>query len=279
MRIFLVLALLAVPAATAQGIATASLPVQANNDDLGADPPCLVLDMGQTAAAGAQPFDLRLTPCLGHAPGTEIQSSDTIELQATYPQAHGATPESVLYADLDANGRYSPGDSVYLTSQTGPGLMPTTGTAAWTVRLTSVDGFPAGSLVRAGDADLAAFGPSAQPWAAASLGWLDADNSVTYTPGDIAFLMPVAPGTSAGTQPPVGSIRVSGATPASTSSPTQAPTSTSPTRAVPSPTAMPAAPSGTTSMDASKGTPGTGFLLGLLVLGGVASRRSRLQAA
>lgn len=239
----IVLLLALVPSASGQAmLGAASIAVNLNEADHGAvgaaDDNCWVLDMDAAPTAGATRHDLRLTPCFGHAPGTEIRDTDVDETTAAYPQANGGTAEGVRYADVNSNGRYDEQDYVYITSAAGagPGLVRTTGTGAWTLRLTGTGpahgGFAAGTLVLAGDADCAAYCGSA-PGLVASIGWSDGDSTVTYTAGDFAYLIPRPAGEPAGALVPPGSVRLNAA--AGSPPPEATPTSTAATTAPPTP--------------------------------------------
>ncbi len=235
-RFLSVLAIFLLPLAAAQHYTGApSIAVNVNEADFGvagdATDNCLLLDMGQTSGAGAQNFDLRITPCIERPYGTEIADADVQEKTDPYPQVGGAGAEQVMYADTNNDGHYSLHDYVYIRTGNGNGLVATSGTGQWTVRLTATEaahgGFAAGSFVLAADADFIAFGSNAAPWNAASIGWFDADTSIDYTPGDTAYLMPLAAGTAAQTIIPLGSIKLTAAPPASSSSSSATTSSTS----------------------------------------------------
>lgn len=127
--------------------------------------------------------DLRATPCNGQAAGTQYQDSDVGERSVSY----AFVPTSIQYADVNNNGKYDKGDYVYAVADTtanvgvgvgmgandpqgnaaefANGLVASTGTGIWSLRLTptSADhgGFAAGTLVHAGDPDFTAFRGSA----------------------------------------------------------------------------------------------------------------------
>lgn len=245
----LALAFSALAVAAQQGpTALDSIALQVNVADAGVagngSDDCLLLDMATAPAAGIQNFDLRLTPCQGHAAGSLVGDDASVEKAFTYTQANGAAAETALYTDLNSNGRYDGGDGLYLTS--GPGFPTSQGSGTWTVRLTStpatLGGFAAGTLVFAGDADHQAYG--AYPTTlAASLTWVDNDGTgATFTPPDPAYLVPrAAGGLPAGSLVPVFSVTLhSPAAAAGTPTSSQAPTTSSSTSAAPSsPSAAP----------------------------------------
>jgi MYXO-CTERM domain-containing protein len=127
---------------------------------------CILLDTAslfdQTPGAGAQNKDLRLSACNGKAPGTQIADADAAERAATYTP----TPVTTQYADLSNNGKYDKGEWVYVTTanagtSTG-GFVASTGTGAWTLRLTSAGTYAAGTFVFAGDTDFASYATAAR---------------------------------------------------------------------------------------------------------------------
>lgn len=111
---------------------------------------CLLLDTGSVAAAGAQFEDIRLTPCMGKPLGSLIADADVVETRAAYPNVAAA---NVQYMDANGNAKYDKGDGVYITTMPPPGLAASTATGTWTVRVTPVGNYTAGSFVFAGDAD------------------------------------------------------------------------------------------------------------------------------
>ncbi|MEA3143840.1 MAG: hypothetical protein QOG31_1164, partial [Thermoplasmata archaeon] len=212
---------LTVASATAQGPATTGAPSVALSfahlalGAPGLEDDCTILETS-APGAGASINDLRASECQGKAAGTLLQDSDTVELTAaaTNPAL------SLAYADLNANGRYDPGDAVYLDTDPAPGLTPSTSPTAFTLRVLAAAGHPAGTYVRAGDSDLVAYGASAATFATASLAWTDPDASATFTAGDVAYILPnVAPGYAAGGLVPQSAIRVSFAPPPSPRAP------------------------------------------------------------
>jgi hypothetical protein len=263
-------------------IGAPSLAVNVNGQDFGepgsALDDCWVLDMDATATPGATSFDLRLVPCQGRQAGTEVGDNDTTERSAAYPQANGGAAEGVRYADVNSNGRYDGGDYVYVTSSPGAGvgLVATTASGSWTIRLTPTGaehgGFPAGTLVRQEDADCTAYCPNAADFGPASIGWFDADGSTGYTPGDTAYLMPRAPGAPAGSLVPPSSLRLTASSPpeassSTSSTPDDPSTSTAPST---SPGATPSSAdgrsSGTEPLDDAPSIPGPPIALLLLAL-------------
>src|ERR1041385_5105433 len=218
----------ALPSVQAQApTGAASLPFSLNEADFGAagdvQDNCVLVDTGLAAGDGAQNFDLRMTDCLGHPTGSEIGDEDVQERSTAYPQVGGPGAETVVYADADDNGRYAPGDYVYARSTPGSGLLASTGTGTWTVRLTATPGHAAGTFVFAGDDDLEAFAQNAPAWPAASVAWKDNDGSKDYSPGDVAYLIPRAPGFPAGSLIPLGSVRLTSALVSSSSTQTASP--------------------------------------------------------
>ncbi|MEK6986093.1 MAG: hypothetical protein AABX89_06910 [Candidatus Thermoplasmatota archaeon] len=244
----LLAALLAVSSVAAQQGPTAldSIALQVNVADAGVagngSDDCLILDTSTAPAAGIQNFDLRLTPCQGRPAGSLVGDDASVEKSFTYTQANGAAAETVLYTDLNSNGRYDGGDGLYLTS--GPGFPTSQTSGTWTVRLTATGGFAAGTLVFSGDADHQAYG--AYPTTlAASLTWVDNDGTgATFTPPDPAYLVPRAAGAlPAGSLVPVFSVTLNSPVQAAApSSPAQA-LATSASTSVPPLPAPSAAPS------------------------------------
>jgi hypothetical protein len=162
---------------------------------------------GPAAAAGAiLKFDIRLTPCQGKAAGTMVTDSDTVEKTAA-GVVSGFT--SIVFADLNSNGRYDNGDSVYLTTAVAPGFVASTGVGAWTIRLTPYGSFAAGTLVKPGDADQTAYGAVAPAFpAGAKINFFDTDLSGTLNAGDVAYLTQGAVAAGAGFS--VYSVRLAG---------------------------------------------------------------------
>lgn len=277
-------AVLLAPAVVGQiPLGAPSIAVNVNEQDFG-DPGspldnCWVLDMDAAPTAGATSFDLRLVPCQGHGPGTEVGDNDTVERSAAYAQANGGAAEGVRYADVNSNGRYDSGDYVYVTSSPGAGvgLVATTATGSWTIRLTPTNaehgGLPAGTLVRQEDADCTAYCPNAADFGPASIGWFDADGSTGYTPGDTAYLMPRATGAPTGSLVPPYSLRLTAAAPPEESSSSTSSTSDGPstsTAASTSPGTTPivdvGAPPETEPLDDAPSIPGPPLALLLLAL-------------
>lgn len=121
-------------------------------------PPALNVDNGGTNK------DLRLTPCLGNAAGTELTDADTIERTNA---AYVATVTK--YADTNYNGKYDKGDYLYVTTAPGGAdrsLTVSTGPGQFSIRLLPAAGKAAGSWVLNGDEDLTMFGSHAAPFAA-----------------------------------------------------------------------------------------------------------------
>lgn len=59
--------------------------------------------------------------------------------------------------DLNGNGKYDKADPVYITTAPAPGLAATTATGVWTLRLTPVGNFTAGTFVLPHDEDFAKY--------------------------------------------------------------------------------------------------------------------------
>ncbi len=183
----------------------ASRAVSVNEQDFGgsgrAIDGCLLLDTASTAAAGAQPKDIRLTPCVGKEAGTQIKVEDSYETQTTYAQVTG---DNLQYADQNLNGKYDAGEAVYITTQAS-GLAATGATGTWTVRLTPVDSYPAGSFVLSGDVDYA-------DWNSLTVAFA---SSVVERDDGQWFVVPVAAAGVAKYGPiPATSIKLSNAPPA-----------------------------------------------------------------
>jgi hypothetical protein len=82
------------------------------------------------------------------------------------------------FVDADGSGSYSPGEAIYLDSDSSVDVSP------GDVRLTVVNGFPAGSIVLSGDPD------DGTPLAGGFLSgedFVDADGSLDYTPGEAIY--------------------------------------------------------------------------------------------
>ncbi len=188
----------------------ASIAVSVKESDLGVatdvSDNCLFIDTAIVAAAGVQNFDLRLTPCQGKASGTLITDADTVEKGSAPATVAGA---SFRFADVNNNGRYDAGDCVFIRSTATPGIVASSATGTWTVRLTGCSGKAPGSLVYAGDADLVSYGAAAT--LATSLAWFDADLSAgaAFTSGDNAYILPVSAGALAGSLFTLNSVRAS----------------------------------------------------------------------
>lgn len=140
----------------------ASIPLSVNENDFGTPlqvtDNCLLIDTGKQAGPGARTKDLRLTPCMGFDAGTAVDDTKpqaAAELGAPYPVVPGVT---VQYADANNNGKYDKGDWVYVTTSAVAGIVPSTATGAWTVRVTPAGGHPAFTFVLAGDSDLVSHG-------------------------------------------------------------------------------------------------------------------------
>jgi hypothetical protein len=82
------------------------------------------------------------------------------------------------FVDADGSGSYSPGEAIYLDSDSSGDVSP------GDVRLTVVDGFPAGSIVLLGDPD------NGTPLAGGfgDEDFVDADGSGSYSPGEAIYL-------------------------------------------------------------------------------------------
>lgn len=105
---------------------------------------------GDDPTRGVEVNDVRLTPHGNHTAGTLVGPQDAVGAVAP-----GAASVGAFYGDLDGNGRFTAGDTVYLTgSATADGLHAATGGSRWTLRLTDTAWGRAGTLVLAGDGDL-----------------------------------------------------------------------------------------------------------------------------
>lgn len=142
---------------------------------------CLFLDAATTVGT-LQVKDLRLVPCQGKAAGTAITDADVVEKLApvagvfrgafitglpagadvVVDPAAGATL-FVWVADVNGNGKYDKGDYVYLSTDGTLPVAPTTGTGAWTIRLTPAGNKPAASFVFPADPDIVAHGANLRP--------------------------------------------------------------------------------------------------------------------
>jgi hypothetical protein len=81
------------------------------------------------------------------------------------------------FVDADGSGSYSPGEAIYLDSDSSVDVSP------GDVRLTVVNGFPAGSIVLSGDPDDGT--PLAGGFGLED--FVDADGSLDYTPGEAIY--------------------------------------------------------------------------------------------
>jgi hypothetical protein len=117
-------------------------------------------------AAGAawplQTKDIMASPCQGKAPGTLVSDLDAV--MKTFPWTERIV--DVRYADLNNNGRFDKGDAAYLMAvgaapllaATANGLVPSTATGVWTLRLTPNGPYAAGTFVKAEDSDIQVYG-------------------------------------------------------------------------------------------------------------------------
>ncbi|MDD5503159.1 MAG: PKD domain-containing protein [Candidatus Thermoplasmatota archaeon] len=107
------------------------------------------------ASATVTANDIRLTPYGTKAAGTLVADADVVEKTGTVVASGYA---ATVYADVNNVNGYDTGDYVYLTTGGVAALAASTGNAVWSIRLTPCGSFAAGTLVRAGDADLLAYG-------------------------------------------------------------------------------------------------------------------------
>ncbi len=168
-------------------LAAASIPVNVNENDFGVTSQlsdnCMILDMGTTAAAGAQALDIHLNGCVDdgttpqHFSPFQFVLADPIDIGSPYPQVNGGTAEIVMYGDANANGAYDGNDTIFVKSATGAtGFTPGTSTGSWVLRLTPYQGQPAGSIVFSNHADNLAYGASAKQMTSVSIGYVERDN-------------------------------------------------------------------------------------------------------
>lgn len=151
--------------------------------------------------------DIRLTPCQGKPIGTAITDTDIVEQRQPYVQR----AVEVRYFDVNNDGKFGRGDSVYLTTQTGAnrGVAASTATGTWTIRLTQVGDKAPGTFVFLGDADYpvvraSATGPSVPA------GTLPQARSMSLVEreGNGWYIIPAAVGFAAQQAIPVNSIRI-----------------------------------------------------------------------
>lgn len=142
---------------TADGVRDACALIDVTTVTTG-NPPVLNAD------SGASNKDLRLTPCMGKASGTEISDVDTIERTNA---AYVATVTK--YADVNHNGKYDKGDYLYVTTAPGGAdrtLVTSTGPGQFTIRLLAAGDKAAGTWVFNGDDDMTRFGTNAAAFTA-----------------------------------------------------------------------------------------------------------------
>lgn len=159
-----------------------------------------------TSAGGPHINDLRLVPCQGKAAFSFVADSDTVE--RSYATGSGNTWPAVrlAFTDVDANGGYSPGDGLYITTGSGTSLVATGSASSFTIRLLGYSSYAAGSWVIAGDPDIVSYGSFAQT-IAGSWGWVDDDSSTVLSSNDRVYLMPgYAAGYPKGSQIPSNAI-------------------------------------------------------------------------
>jgi hypothetical protein len=181
----------------------ASIAVSVNEADL--DNPgvardnCLLLDTGPlnggAFADGAHFGDLRLTSCMGRAPGTSLGDGDPVERSIAYTNVPDANTQ---YADLNGNGKYDRGEYVYLTTSPAGSLATTGATGTWTIRLTSTPDKAAGSFAFNGDSDFNAWKASTKSQAF----------SVVQREDKAWYLVPMTAGFAKGSLIPEKSIRL-----------------------------------------------------------------------
>jgi MYXO-CTERM domain-containing protein len=174
---------------------------------------CAYLDtQGAAAAVAPSNFDIRLLACSGKAPGTLVADGDAAEKNFPVGPLNTAPAVLLKYADVNGNGRYDPGDSLYLGTGAATVLQSSTSPAQFTIRLTPAAGKAAGTLVVVGDSDLSTYANGLQAWTG-SLSWLDRDLSPNgeFTPGDDAYLIPRAAGAAQNVLFPSMSLRASAA--------------------------------------------------------------------
>jgi hypothetical protein len=151
--------------------------------------------------------DIRLTAFGTKGPGTLVTSTDTSETVAADCQAM-----TIAYYDGDHNGRYTVGDYLYVgynkaTTQLVEG---TTNTGDYWIRVTAYPAGPAaGTIVLAGDADLAGYVGGTAVTGAEYAIW-DKDASGGFNAGDVAYL--AAKAVATGDHLPVASGRIVNAT-------------------------------------------------------------------
>ncbi len=108
------------------------------------------------------------------APGTTTVGPTDPDILAPLTAFDSVAPVPIeRFVDFDASGNYTPGEPIYSQAVAGP-------VAAGNTRLTSFNGFPAGSVVALGDPDVGlvttAFPPTDM--------YVDQDASGNYTPGE-----------------------------------------------------------------------------------------------
>jgi hypothetical protein len=132
----------------------------------------VALAVGMTAS-GAATGPAEATFIYGFPAGSIVLSGDPDD---GTPLAGGFGLED--FVDADGSGSYSPGEAIYLDSDSSDDVSP------GDVRLTVVNGFPAGSIVLSGDPD------DGTPLAGDFLSgedFVDADGSLDYTPGEAIY--------------------------------------------------------------------------------------------
>lgn len=115
----------------------------------------------RVARPGGDAFALKAPG--NHAAAFEPGDAGLTSPAPTAADACALVPAFLLYADLDGDGRFGPGDAAYLSSEamlvaTGPN-----GTGGFSLRLTPTDARQAGTVVRSGDPDLAAWATDVRP--------------------------------------------------------------------------------------------------------------------
>lgn len=150
--------------------------------------------------------DIRLTPCLDRPIGTAIKDTDVVEQTTPYVQR----AVEVRYADVNHDGKFGKGDAVYLTTMTGAnrGLAATTGTGAWTLRLTPVGDKAPGTFVFPADLDFIAHKATATGPAPPAGGPAGRTMSLVEREGNGWYIIPASVGFAAQQGIPLNAIRI-----------------------------------------------------------------------